>query len=103
MKNKVPKKMLLGFMQVHVLVQAKKEPVFGLWLIEDLEQKGYHISPGTMYPLLAKLESENLLDKETRIINGKNRHYYKITEEGMAVLEIAKEKAVLLLKDLEEV
>lgn len=103
MKNKVPKKMLLGFMQVHVLIQAKKEPFFGLWLIEDLEKKGYNISPGTIYPLLAKLETEGLLVKETRIINGKNRHYYKITEEGMAVLEIAKEKAVLLLKDLEEV
>lgn len=103
MKYKVPKKMLLGFMQVHILIQAKKQPFFGLGLIEELKNLGYQISPGTIYPLLAKMETEGLLEKEIRLINGKNRHYYCITQEGSEVLDTAKSKAMDLFKGLEEV
>lgn len=103
MKNKIPKKLLLGFMQIHILIQAKKEAFFGLWMIEELNNYGYQISPGTIYPLLAKMESENLLEKEVRLINGKNRNYYFITDVGIEVLTIAKQKAMILFKELEEV
>jgi len=103
MKNKIPKKLLLGFMQIHILIQAKKEAFFGLWMIEELKNYGYQISPGTIYPLLTKMERENLLKKEIRLINGKNRNYYLITDEGIKALTIAKEKAMLLFKELEEV
>jgi PadR family transcriptional regulator PadR len=103
MKNKIPKKLLLGFMQIHILIQAKKEAFFGLWMIEELNNYGYQISPGTIYPLLAKMESENLLEKEVRLINGKNRNYYFITDEGIEVLTVAKQKAMILFKELEEV
>ncbi len=103
MKNKIPRKLLLGFMELHILVQAKKDPFFGLGMIEELESKGYHISPGTIYPILAKLEKNSLLKKEVRLVNGKNRNYYSITEEGNDVLSVAKEKAIPLLRELEEV
>lgn len=103
MKNKVPKKMLLGFMQIHILIQAKKEPFFGSWMIEQLKNYGYHISPGTIYPLLAKLETSALLSKETRLENGKNRNYYSITKEGDEVLSVAKEKAMILFNELDEI
>ncbi|MDC7224256.1 MAG: PadR family transcriptional regulator [Spirochaetales bacterium] len=103
MKNKVPKKLLLGFMQIHMLIQAKKEPFFGLGMIEELKSYGYQISPGTIYPLLAKMEKEHLLKKEVRLIKGKNRHYYDITEEGIEVLKIAREKAQQLFDELNEI
>lgn len=103
MKKKIPKKFLLGFIQIHILIQAKKQPFFGLGMIEELESHGYSISPGTLYPILAKLESEGLLTKSIELVNGKNRNYYHITEEGINVLSIAKESALLLLKELEEI
>ena len=103
MKNKIPQKMLLGFMQIHILIQAKKEPFFGLGMIEELEQYGYHMSPGTLYPLLSKLEKGSLLEKTTKLVNGKNRHYYSITSEGLEVLGVAKDKALMLFKELEEI
>ncbi|MBN2619163.1 MAG: helix-turn-helix transcriptional regulator [Spirochaetales bacterium] len=102
MINKIPKKMLLGFMQVHILIQAKKEPFFGLWMIDQLKNFGYEISPGTLYPILSKMESENLLIKDTKLINGKNRIYYSITESGIKVLDVAKDKAMLLFNELVE-
>ncbi len=103
MKNKIPKKLLLGFMQIHILIQAKKEPFFGLGMITELEQYGYHMSPGTLYPLLAKLEKELLLHKTVKIVNGKNRNYYSITNDGLDVLKVAKDKAIILFKELEEI
>ncbi len=102
MKNKIPKKMLLGFMQVHILIQAKKKPFFGLWMIEDLKEHDYQMSPGTLYPILTKMESENLLEKKSEIVNGKNRNYYSITESGIEILKIVKEKARLLFEELED-
>ena len=103
MKVKIPKKLLLGFMQIHILVQAKKEPFFGLWMIEELKEYGYQISPGTIYPILAKMETEGLLDKEVRLVKGKNRNYYFITESGLEILYEAKAKAMILFKELEEI
>lgn len=103
MINKIPQKLVLGFMQIHILVQAKKEPFFGLWMIEELKNYGYKMSPGTIYPLLTKMESENLLKKEVRLVAGKNRKYYFITDEGIEVLSVAKEKAMVLFKELEDV
>ena len=31
------------------LHHAAKEPVFGLWLIEELGEHGYKLSPGTLW------------------------------------------------------
>ncbi len=103
MKQKIPQKLVLGFMQIHILVQAKKEAFFGLWMIDELKNYGYTMSPGTIYPLLTKMENENLLKMEVRLVGGKNRKYYYITEEGMDVLLVAKEKAMFLFKELEDV
>lgn len=103
MKKKIPKKLLLGFMQIHILIQAKKEPFFGLQMIEEFNKAGYRLSPGTFYPILAKMEKENLIKKESRVVNGKSRNYYGITDEGLEVLYIAKEKAIPLFKELEEI
>lgn len=101
MKNKIPRKLFLGFMQIHILISAKKEPFFGLGMIEELDTLDYKISPGTLYPILHKLEEENLLLKESKICEGKVRNYYSITKEGLEVLEIAKEKAFNLFKELD--
>jgi DNA-binding PadR family transcriptional regulator len=103
MKRKIPKKLLLGFMQIHILIEAQKKPFYGLWLINQLESYGYHISPGTIYPILAKMEQENLLKKEDRLEGGKHRNYYSITPEGVEVLKVAKEKAMVLFEELNEI
>ena len=51
----------LGFIKIHILHHASKEPVYGLWLIEELGHHGYKLSPGTLYPILHRLEEERLL------------------------------------------
>lgn len=92
MKDKVLRKLFLGFIQIHILHHAKKEPFFGAWMIEELREHGYNISPGTIYPILHNLESNNLLRKEDRVVAGKVRKYYSITDNGTEILEKAKNK-----------
>jgi PadR family transcriptional regulator PadR len=40
-ENKVLRKLLLGFIQIHILHHAKEEPIFGSWMLEELKKHGY--------------------------------------------------------------
>lgn len=100
MQDKVLRKLFLGFMQIHILHHAKKEPFFGSWMIEELGEHGYSVSPGTLYPILHNLEEDGLLIKEDRVIEGKVRKYYSITDKGIEVLEEARKKAWELFKEI---
>jgi len=102
MSDKVIRKLFLGFMQIHILHHAKVEPFFGSWMIEELQEHGYEISPGTLYPILHNMEKDGLLEKEDRILNGKIRKYYKITSRGDEVLIEARKKAYELFKEIKE-
>lgn len=101
MPDKVLRKVFLGFIHVHILHHAKKEPIYGSWMIHELEEHGYKISPGTLYPLLAGMEVDGLLDKYEKNVGGKVRKYYRITEKGERVLFEAIDRARELLKEIE--
>lgn len=102
MKNKIMRKFLLGFIQIHILHHAKKEPFYGVWMIEELKSHGYDMSPGTLYPLLHSMESSGLLEMEEKTVEGKIRKYYKITSLGADVLEEARKKAHELFKEIKD-
>ncbi|HMK44761.1 MAG TPA: PadR family transcriptional regulator [Dissulfurispiraceae bacterium] len=92
----------LGFIKVHILHHASKEPVYGVWLIEELNQHGYKIGPGTLYPTLHKLEQEKLLKSHVENHQGKIRKYYKITARGARMLMEAKKKVTVLVDEIHE-
>lgn len=92
MQQPVLRKLFLAFIQIHILHHAEKEPIYGSWMTEELKHHGYHVSAGTLYPIFHNLEKDGLLSAENRIINGKVRKYYAITQEGISVLEQAKIK-----------
>lgn len=91
-----------GFVKLHILYHAGSEPVYGLWLIEELARHGYRLSPGTLYPILHDLEKTSLLAGESRNVGGKLRKYYQLTESGRDALAQGREKAEELLKELQE-
>ncbi|OGO80313.1 MAG: PadR family transcriptional regulator [Chloroflexi bacterium RIFOXYD12_FULL_57_15] len=97
---KLPRDLFLGFVKLHILHHAGREPVYGLWLIEELSDHGYRLSPGTLYPILHGLEQENLLVSETRVVEGKARKYYRLTKAGKAALAEGKNKAQELLEEI---
>src|SRR6185503_13574467 len=79
-----------GFIKLHVLHHASEQPIYGLWLIEELAEHGYRVSPGTLYPLLHALEESELLSSYNEVSAGKIRRYYKITSSGRRQLKKAK-------------
>lgn len=101
MQEQILRKIFLGFIHIHILHHAKKEPFYGSWMIGELKTHGYDISPGTLYPILKAMEQSNLLDKEEIVVGGKIRKYYKITPDGELVLKESKIKAKELFKELE--
>lgn len=102
MQDKTLRKFFLGFIQIHILHHARKEPFYGVWMIEELREHGYDMSPGTLYPLLHHMESSGLLEKEDKTIEGKIRKYYRITELGQAVLDEARRKAYELFNEIKD-
>lgn len=102
MQQKIMRKFLLGFMQIHILHHAKVEPIYGTWMMEELHHHGYDISPGTLYPLLHSMEKSGLLLMEERNVEGKIRKYYRSTPLGEEVLVEARKKAYELFKEIKE-
>lgn len=100
MENKILRKLFLGFIELHILHHAKKSPFYGSWMIEELKEHGYDISPGTLYPILHTLCKEGLLAVESKNVEGKIRKYYSITKEGEEILNKATEKALELIKEI---
>ena len=98
--EQILRKFFLGFIQIHILHHAKKEPIYGTWMITELEEHGYDMSPGTLYPILHSMENKGLLTKEDRNVDGKIRKYYSITPLGEDILEQAKAKANELFKEI---
>lgn len=100
MENKILRKLFLGFIHIHILYHADKEPIYGAWMLEELREHGYNMSPGTLYPILHSLEVENLLEKVEVNVNGKIRKYYRITDKGKYVLDEARKKAYELFNEI---
>lgn len=100
MQDKVLRKLFLGFIHIHILHHAKVEPFFGSKMIEELKEHGYSMSPGTLYPILHNMERDGLLLRKDKLIDGKIRKYYSLTEEGNEILEEATNKAFELFKKI---
>jgi DNA-binding PadR family transcriptional regulator len=92
--------LLGGFVRLHVLYHAAREPVFGVELMAELRRHGYRLGAGTLYPLLHQLEEVGYLSCSSEVVAGKRRKYYRATPEGAAALESAKEKLRELVAEL---
>jgi len=81
--------LFLGFIRVHILFHASEEPIFGVALMEELVHHGYHVGPGTLYPILHSLERQGLLRRDAQVVNGRVRKYYRLTATGQRRLRRA--------------
>lgn len=52
----VDREILRPLWKVHILFHAQERPFVGHWMLEELREHGYRVSPGTLYPLLARME-----------------------------------------------
>ncbi len=97
------RELFLGFIKIHILHHASQQPIYGLWMMEELARHGYAISPGTLYPTLHSLERAGYLTSDRRVVEGRRRRYYTITPTGKAALAEARARlAELVAEVLEE-
>ena len=47
-----------------------------------------NVSESTLYPVLRRLQKDECLEVYDRQYDGRNRRYYKVTEKGMAQLNL---------------
>ena len=75
-----------GMLDVAVLAAIRFEPSYGYRIIKDM--KPYvEISESTLYPILRRLETAELLTVSTAEHNGRLRKYYQITSKGKKRIE----------------
>lgn len=91
-----------GFVRMHVLYHAAKEPIWGAKIMEELGRHGYKLVPGTLYPILHQLESDGYLISTTTVVAGKRRKTYRITKTGRKLLQEAREKLRELVSEVLE-
>jgi len=70
-----------GLLDICVLAAIRDEESYGYKIIKDM--KPYvELSESTLYPILRRLETAQLLTVRTAEHNGRLRKYYRITESG---------------------
>ncbi len=84
------------------MYHASKEPIYGAQIREELGRHGYRLSPGTLYPMLKRLEVDGYLERQSRVVMGKVRNYYTITERGREALNEARNKIRELVTEVIE-
>jgi PadR family transcriptional regulator len=92
-----------GLIRLHLLHHAAAGPLFGLGMIQELGRHGYRIGPGTLYPLLHRLEERRYLSSSSRVVAGRQRRCYSITPSGRRALARAKARVRELFDELFDV
>jgi PadR family transcriptional regulator PadR len=91
--REVEREIFLSFWKVHILHHAGEGPIHGQWIINELRRHGYEISPGTLYPLLARLVQRGWLNcKSDRHGGRRARKDYRLTAKGKKVLKLIREQ-----------
>lgn len=76
-----------GTITLGALSQLSK-PQYGYSLVTKLEEKGISVEPGTLYPLLRRLEKQGLLNSEWDTNEARPRKYYVLSETGEEVYDL---------------
>ena len=97
----VNREILLSFWKLHILHHAGAGPVHGQWILAELRRHGYEISPGTLYPLLSRMERLGWLKGKAVARGGRPaRRDYRLTAKGQKVLGLIREQIRELYKEV---
>lgn len=91
MNDKYERQMKKGVLDMLVLRLLKSEAKYGYQIIQEMKEKSdetFLLKDGTLYPILYRLEEDNLVVSKWSEAVGKQvpRKYYEITEAGQKAL-----------------
>ncbi len=90
-EDALEREILRPLWKVHILHHAREGPIVGHWMLEELREHGYRVSPGTLYPLLARMVKLGWLEyvKKGRKKTGKEPRQIRATAAGRRALREA--------------
>jgi PadR family transcriptional regulator, regulatory protein PadR len=100
MAGEVLRHLYLGFIRLHILYHAAKEPICGVELMEELAEHGYDVGPGTLYPVLHQMQRADLIRSKDEVVNGKRRKNFRATAAGKKLLAEARIKLKELVAEV---
>lgn len=80
-----------GVMVLSVLSQLQT-PQYGYGLLQRLEQVGFTVDAGTLYPLLRRLQKQGVLDSEWQTSDTRPRKYYRLNDDGVLLYKQLKQE-----------
>ena len=86
----IEKSLTSGSMTMLLLKLLSEKDMYGYEMIDTLRKRSqnvFELKAGTLYPLLHGLEEKGLLTVYEQEHQGKIRKYYRITKEGLKLLE----------------
>jgi len=89
-----------GTLMLAVLSQLRT-PQYGYSLVQLLEESSVSIEQSTLYPLLRRLEKQELVESSWDTTESRPRKYYVITEFGIVILEQLKAEWEKTTKELQ--
>jgi DNA-binding PadR family transcriptional regulator len=86
MRDPIAREFLLAFWKIHILHHAADgRGVYGQWMLEELSHHGYPLSPGTLYPILARMAARGWL-RASEPERSKAARVYRLTPRGYEIL-----------------
>ena len=85
-----------------VLSVVSLEGTYGYKITQDV-RKIMDVSESTLYPVLRRLQKDGYLETYDMEFQGRNRRYYKITSNGMILLDKYRSEWVLFRNGVDEI
>ena len=85
-----------------VLAVVAKEDTYGYKITQDI-RSAVDVSESTLYPVLRRLQKEDILETYDKEFQGRNRRYSRVTDKGKAAFEVYREDWKLHRKKIENI
>lgn len=97
--------LLKGVLDMCLLALIAEEPSYGYEMVRKLQERGLTlVSDGTIYPLLSRLQKQDLIEGYFQgSSGGPQRKYYRILDEGHHHLEQWRKEWTTLTNGVEHV
>lgn len=87
---------------VLAVVSRESQGTYGYKITQDVRQV-LEVSESTLYPVLRRLQKDQCLEVYDMQFDGRNRRYYKVTDRGMAQLNLYCEEWKVYSKKISEI
>ena len=87
---------------VLAVVSRESQGTYGYKITQDVRQV-LEVSESTLYPVLRRLQKDQCLEVYDMQFDGRNRRYYKVTDRGLAQLNLYREEWKVYSKKISEI